>query len=71
MAFASLEAVVLFGGMARSGDLLMKPLKKWVDKYVLVFFRDTFEILFSTIQEDHAAILGASALAWKETYKHP
>lgn len=69
MAFASLEAVVLFGGMARSGDLLMKPLKKWVDKYVLVFFRDTFEILFSTIKEDHAAILGASALAWKETYR--
>ena len=66
MAFASLEAVVLFGGFARSGDLLMEPLKKWVDKYILVFFRNTFEILFSTVTEDHAAILGASALAWKE-----
>lgn len=66
MAFASLEAVVLFGGFARSGDLLMVPLKKWVDKYILVFFRNTFEILFSTVTEDHAAILGASALAWKE-----
>lgn len=69
MVFASLEAVVLFGGFARSGDLLMEPLKKWVDKYVLVFFRDTFEIIFSTVTEDHAAILGASALAWKEVAK--
>ncbi len=69
MAFASLEAVVLFGGFARSGDLLMKPLSKWVDKYILVFFRNTFEILFSTVKEDHAAILGASALAWREVAK--
>ena len=69
LAYTSPEAVVLFGGLAKSGDLLMKPLKKWLDKYVLIFYKDTFKVLFSALEEDNAAILGASALAWKEIEK--
>ena len=69
LAYTSPEAIVLFGGLAKSGDLLMKPLQKWLDKYVLVFYKDTFKVLFSALEEDNAAILGASALAWKEIEK--
>ncbi|MDX2443973.1 MAG: ROK family protein [Bacteroidales bacterium] len=69
LAYTSPEAVVLFGGLAKSGELLMKPLKKWLDKYVLIFYKDTFKVLFSALEEDNAAILGASALAWKEIEK--
>lgn len=66
LAFSSPEAIFLFGGLSRAGDLLMQPLKKWVDKHVQIFFRDTFSILFSSLEESNAAVLGASALAWKE-----
>ena len=69
LAYTSPEAIVLFGGLAKSGDLLMMPLQKWLDKYVLIFYRDTFKVLFSALEEDNAAILGASALAWKEIEK--
>lgn len=71
LAYTSPEAVILFGGLAKSGDLLMKPLLKWLNKYVLIFYKDTFSILFSALEEDNAAILGASALAWKEIEKNP
>ena len=55
------EAVFLFGGPTKAGDLLMNPLKKYLDKYMLSAMKDT-KIMFSKLGED-AAILGASALA--------
>ena len=70
LAFASPEAIFLFGGLAHAGELLMKPTKKWLDKYVQVFFRNSFELLFSSLEESNAAVLGASALAWNELGKY-
>lgn len=55
------EAVFLFGGPTKAGDLLMNPLKKYLDKYMLPAMKDT-KVMFSRLGED-AAILGASALA--------
>ena len=55
------EAVFLFGGPTKAGDLLMQPLKKYLDKYMMSGMKDT-KVLFSKLGED-AAILGASALA--------
>ena len=55
------EAVFLFGGPTKAGDLLMTPLKKYIDKYMMSSMKDT-KIMFSKLGED-AAILGASALA--------
>jgi glucokinase len=55
------EAVFLFGGPTKAGDLLMNPLKKYLEKYMLSAMKDT-KIMFSKLGED-AAILGASALA--------
>lgn len=60
------EAVFLFGGLAKAGDLLFAPLRKYVDKMVQPVFRNTFRILPSAIPETNAAVLGAAALAWKE-----
>ncbi|MEA1887053.1 MAG: ROK family protein [Bacteroidota bacterium] len=60
------EAVFLFGGLAKAGDLLFDPLKKYVDKLIMPVFRNTFEVLPSSIPETNAAVLGAAALAWKE-----
>lgn len=55
------EAVFLFGGPTKAGDLLMTPLKKYLDKYMLSNMKDT-KVMFSKLGDD-AAILGASALA--------
>jgi len=64
--FASPEAIFLFGGLARSGNLLMQPTQKWIEKKTQVFFKGTFQVLFSSLEEKNAAVLGSSALAWNE-----
>ncbi|MBN1387927.1 MAG: ROK family protein [Bacteroidales bacterium] len=60
------KAVFLFGGLVKAGNLLFEPLRKHVDRLIMPVFRNTFEILPSSIPETNAAILGAAALAWKE-----
>ena len=64
-AFSSPEAFIIFGGLAKSGDLIMNPIKEAFDKNVLGIFRGKAKILFSEMKEADAAILGASALGWE------
>lgn len=66
IAFSSPEAVFLFGGLANAGDMLLEPVRKYVDMKVLPVFKNTFRIELSSIPENNAAILGASALVWNE-----
>ena len=63
--FSSPKAFVLFGGLAKSGDLLLNPLKKAFDKALLFVYRDKPAILLSKLDENDAAVLGASALGWQ------
>ncbi|MCH5238782.1 MAG: ROK family protein [Muribaculaceae bacterium] len=63
-AFSSPEAFILFGGLMRSGDLLMNPLKRSFDENLLFIYKEKPEILVSSLNEDDGAVLGASALAW-------
>ncbi len=65
IAFSSPEAIVLFGGLLRSGDLLMKPIKESLDRYVLNIFKGKTKLLLSELKESDAAVLGASALGWE------
>jgi glucokinase len=64
-AFCSPEAIFLFGGLAQSGDLLFDPLNRFVDENIMGYYRRTFKIVPSSLNEADAAILGASALAVK------
>ncbi len=64
VAFSSPEAIVLFGGLTRAGDLLMKPLVEAMDNNLLQLWKGKVKVLFSELDGDDAAILGASALAW-------
>ncbi len=63
--FSSPEAFIIFGGLAKSGDLIMKPVREAFDKNVLPIFKGKAKILFSEMKEADAAILGASALGWE------
>mgnify|MGYP002226729087 CR=1 FL=1 len=39
IAFSSPEAIVLFGGLAKSGDYIMKPIQKSIDDNILNIYK--------------------------------
>ena len=63
--FTSPEAIVLFGGLTKAGDLILNPVKKSLDKNVLKTYQGKTKILVSQLKESDAAVLGASALGWE------
>ncbi|HOX73442.1 MAG TPA: ROK family protein [Bacteroidales bacterium] len=64
--FSSPEAVFLFGGLAQAGEMLLEPVRKYVEMNVQPIFRGTVKILPSGIPESNAAVMGAAALIWNE-----
>jgi len=64
--FSSPEAIFLFGGLAKAGEMLYTPVREYVDQKVQPIFKGTVKILPSGIPENNAAVLGAAALAWNE-----
>ena len=64
--FSSPEAIILFGGLTKAGDLILKPTRKSMEDSLIQVFQDKVKILISHLKESDAAILGASALVWEE-----
>ena len=69
VAFSSPQAIILFGGLAKSGDLLLKPLKETFEKSLFPIFRGKTKIILSELKESDAAVLGASALGWEAKFR--
>ncbi len=65
MVFSSPQAFILFGGLAKSGDLLLKPLREAMDKNMMAVFKGKAKVMLSELKEADAAVLGASALGWE------
>lgn len=65
VAFSSPEAIILFGGLAKAGELIRRPTKESMERNLLQVFKNKVKILFSGLKEDDAAVLGASALGWE------
>lgn len=63
--FSSPEAIILFGGLAKAGDLIFKPTREHMEANVLPIFRNKVKLIYSELKEADAAILGASALVWE------
>ncbi|MGN6249907.1 MAG: ROK family protein [Ginsengibacter sp.] len=63
--FSSPEAIVLFGGVIKAGNLLLDPTRASMEKNLLPIFQNKVKLLFSELKESDAAILGASALVWE------
>lgn len=63
--FSSPEAIILFGGLTKSGDLLLKPVREHMENNLIQIFQNKVKILVSHLKESDAAILGASALVWE------
>ncbi|MBP5373761.1 MAG: ROK family protein [Bacteroidales bacterium] len=62
--FSAPEAIVLFGGLARAREFLEAPIRKAMDENVIPLWRGKVDLVFSSLKESDAAILGASALGW-------
>lgn len=65
VAFSSPEAIILFGGLAKAGNLIMDPIRESMEKNMLPIYRDKVKLMFSDLKESDAAVLGASALGWE------
>ncbi|MBP6065086.1 ROK family protein [Bacteroides sp.] len=65
IAFSSPEAIILFGGLAKSGDYIMKPIQKAINDNILKIYQGKTKLLVSELKDSDAAVLGASALAWE------
>ena len=65
IAFSSPEAIVLFGGLARSKEFLTEPILRSMNDNVLPLWKNKVQLVYSQLKESDAAILGASALAWE------
>lgn len=63
--FSSPEAIILFGGLTKSGELILKPTRESMETNLLKVFQNKVKILVSHLKESDAAILGASALVWE------
>ncbi len=64
--FSSPEAILLFGGVIKAGDFILKPTKLHMERNLLNIFRNKVRLVFSELDEADAAILGASALVWEK-----
>ena len=65
VAFSSPEAIILFGGLAKAGNLIMEPTHESMERNLLPIFKNKVKLLFSELKENDAAVLGASALGWE------
>lgn len=63
--FSSPEAIVLFGGVTKAGDMILNPTRKSMEANLVQVFKNKVKLMFSELKEADAAILGASALIWE------
>jgi glucokinase len=66
VACTSPEAIFLFGGLSKAGDLLLEPTQRYMEESLFPIYRGKVKLLLSGLKETNSAVLGASALAWKE-----
>ncbi|BDE82911.1 ROK family protein [Porphyromonas somerae] len=69
VAYTSPEAIILFGGLTKAGNILLEPVKRHMEQNLLNIYKDKVKILVSELKESDAAVLGASALGWEADRK--
>jgi len=65
VAHTSPSSVYIFGGVAKAGDLLMLPLKKYFNEFLLQIYKNKVALKWSALPDNDAAILGAASLVQK------
>ncbi|MBP1582901.1 MAG: ROK family protein, partial [Victivallales bacterium] len=62
--FSAPEAIVLFGGLTKAKKYFHDELVAAMEENQLQIWKGRIKILYSSLKDSDAAILGASALAW-------
>lgn len=62
--FSSPEAFVFFGGLTKSGEMIMEPIRRHYENHVMKNFKGKAKFLLSSLDGAGAAVLGAAALGW-------
>jgi glucokinase len=65
VAFSAPEAIILFGGLTKAGDLILEPIRKHMEANLLKIWQGKIKLIFSALSEADSAVLGACALAWE------
>ncbi|NLL28108.1 MAG: ROK family protein [Bacteroidales bacterium] len=65
VALTSPSSVYIFGGVAKAGDLLMVPMKKYFNDFLLQIHKNKVQLKWSALPDNDAAILGAASLIQK------
>lgn len=65
VAFSAPEAIIMFGGLTKSGHWILDPVVKALNDNVMPIWKNKVKVMFSDLKEADAAVLGASALAWE------
>ncbi|MBP3192790.1 ROK family protein [Natronogracilivirga saccharolytica] len=66
VAHTSPKAIFLFGGLAKSGDYILKPTKKYLEEFVMGPFKGKVDVKPSQLMDRNVAVLGSSSLIWKD-----
>ncbi len=60
------KAIFIFGGLAKSGKLIMEPTQKAMEDNLLGIFKNKVKVMPSGLLDRNVAVLGAAALVWKQ-----
>lgn len=71
VAHTSPSAIFFFGGLAKAGELIFEPVRKSMEPNLLEIYRNKVKLLPSGLTDKNAAVMGASALIWKELDRKP
>jgi glucokinase len=66
VAYTSPEAIFLFGGLIRAGELLFKPTRESFERHLLNNYKGHIHIHPSSLHESDAAVLGAASIIWQQ-----
>ncbi|MDD2850930.1 MAG: ROK family protein [Desulfuromonadaceae bacterium] len=69
VAHTSPEAIVLSGGLASAGDILLTPTRHYFEEFLFTPYKGKVKLSQSALPEGKGAVLGAAALAWAEVDK--
>ena len=67
VAFSSPKTIILFGGVARAGEIIRQPTEEAMEESMLHCFKNKVNVVLSDLGEGNVAIIGSAALAW-DTY---
>ena len=62
--FSSPQAIVLFGGLTKSREFFHDEMVQAMNNNLMQVWKNRIQILYSSLKESDAAILGASSMVW-------